>query len=81
MSIVGKKTNTDNQEINPYYLISDSNRLNFVYKVMFSSNEKRITSKEIQEESVNTEGWCSCIDGALTRENYINNIKQADFKM
>ena len=24
--------------------------------------------------------WCSCIDGALTKENYINSIKEAGFK-
>ena len=39
-----------------------------------------VTSKEVQAESVNAENWCSCIDGALTRENYINSIKQAGFQ-
>jgi arsenite methyltransferase len=31
-------------------------------------------------EDVNPEKWCSCIDGALTKENYINSIKEAGFK-
>jgi arsenite methyltransferase len=39
-----------------------------------------ITSKEVHGESVNTEDWCSCIDGALTKENYINCIKEAGFQ-
>ena len=38
-----------------------------------------VTSKEIEEDSVNTESWCSCIDGALTKENYIDSIKRAGF--
>ncbi len=39
-----------------------------------------VTSKEIQAEAVNAENWCSCIDGALTKENYIDSIKQAGFQ-
>jgi arsenite methyltransferase len=39
-----------------------------------------VTSKEVQAESVNAEDWCSCIDGALTKENYINSIKDAGFQ-
>ena len=39
-----------------------------------------VTSKEVYGESVNAEDWCSCIDGALTKENYINSIKQAGFQ-
>jgi arsenite methyltransferase len=38
-----------------------------------------VTSKEIDEKSVNVENWCSCIDGALTKANYIESIKQAGF--
>jgi arsenite methyltransferase len=33
-----------------------------------------VTSKEVGLESVNSEDWCSCIDGALTKENYIESI-------
>lgn len=39
-----------------------------------------VTSKEIQSDSVNSEEWCSCIDGALTRQNYIQSIRDAGFQ-
>jgi arsenite methyltransferase len=39
-----------------------------------------VTSKEIGLEEANTGDWCSCIDGALTSENYIDSIKKAGFK-
>ncbi len=38
-----------------------------------------VTSKEIDADSVNTDNWCSCIDGALTEENYIDSVKKAGF--
>jgi SAM-dependent methyltransferase len=38
-----------------------------------------VTSKEIDADSNNAENWCSCIDGALTKENYIDSIKKAGF--
>jgi arsenite methyltransferase len=38
-----------------------------------------VTSKEIDADSINTGNWCSCIDGALTKENYIQGIKKAGF--
>jgi arsenite methyltransferase len=39
-----------------------------------------VTSKEGHSDSVNAEKWCGCIDGALTRENYIQSIKDAGFR-
>ncbi|MGB7675400.1 MAG: methyltransferase domain-containing protein, partial [Nitrososphaeraceae archaeon] len=39
-----------------------------------------VTSKEVHGESISAENWCSCIDGALTKENYINSIKKAGFQ-
>ena len=39
-----------------------------------------VTNKEVHGESINSEDWCSCIDGALTKENYINNIREAGFE-
>ena len=39
-----------------------------------------VTSKEVNAKSVNAEDWCSCIDGALTKENYIKSIKDAGFQ-
>ena len=29
-----------------------------------------VTDREIDKDAVNPEKWCSCIDGALTKENY-----------
>jgi arsenite methyltransferase len=39
-----------------------------------------VTSREVLGEAVNADDWCSCIDGALTKENYINNMKEAGFQ-
>lgn len=38
-----------------------------------------VTSKEIDKDSIDVSNWCSCIDGALTKENYLDTIKQAGF--
>jgi hypothetical protein len=38
-----------------------------------------VTSKEIDADSINAENWCSCIDGALTKANYLDSIKKAGF--
>lgn len=57
-----------------------------VYRVLKKQGKGRIiiadlvTSKEIEGESVNTQDWCSCIDGALTKENYISSIEKAGFQ-
>ncbi|MER5176452.1 MAG: arsenite methyltransferase [Candidatus Nitrosocosmicus sp.] len=38
-----------------------------------------VTSKEIDKDSINAENWCSCIDGALTKDNYIESVQEAGF--
>ena len=38
-----------------------------------------VTDREIETAAANTEKWCSCIDGALTRENYLESIRKAGF--
>jgi arsenite methyltransferase len=40
-----------------------------------------VTDKKIADDtsSIDPDKWCSCIDGALTRENYIANIKKGGF--
>jgi arsenite methyltransferase len=39
-----------------------------------------VTDKQIENiSSIDPDKWCSCIDGALTKENYINSIYQAGF--
>jgi arsenite methyltransferase len=38
-----------------------------------------VTDREVDKNSVNVEKWCSCIDGALTKENYLDSIRKAGF--
>jgi arsenite methyltransferase len=38
-----------------------------------------VTSKEVDPDSVNSDKWCSCIDGALTKEHYLDSIRKAGF--
>jgi arsenite methyltransferase len=38
-----------------------------------------VTDKEVQSDSIDPEKWCSCVDGALTKENYLNSIRKAGF--
>jgi arsenite methyltransferase len=38
-----------------------------------------VTNREIDEDLVNLEKWCSCIDGALTKENYLDSIRKKGF--
>jgi arsenite methyltransferase len=39
-----------------------------------------VTDKEVSGDSIDSDKWCSCIDGALTKENYLENIKKAGFQ-
>ncbi len=40
-----------------------------------------VADKQIENtESIDTDKWCSCIDGTLTRQNYIASIRKAGFK-
>jgi arsenite methyltransferase len=39
-----------------------------------------VTDREINKDSINPEKWCSCIDGALTKKNYLDSIRKAGFK-
>ncbi len=38
-----------------------------------------VTSNEVGFESINSENWCDCIDGALAKEHYIDSIRKAGF--
>lgn len=38
-----------------------------------------VTSKEVDEKAINPENWCSCIDGALTKDNYVDAIRKGEF--
>jgi arsenite methyltransferase len=39
-----------------------------------------VTDKEVHENSIDSEKWCNCIDGALTKENYLESIRKAGFQ-
>jgi arsenite methyltransferase len=57
-----------------------------IYRILKKDGKGRIiiydlvTSKQVNGESINAEDWCSCIDGPLTKENYINSIQEAGFQ-
>jgi arsenite methyltransferase len=57
-----------------------------IYRILKKGGKGRmvisdlVTSKEVHSNSVNAEGWCGCIDGALTRQNYMQSIKDAGFQ-
>lgn len=39
-----------------------------------------VTDKEVHGDSVDSDKWCNCIDGALTKENYLDSIRKAGFQ-
>jgi ubiquinone/menaquinone biosynthesis C-methylase UbiE len=66
-----------------------SNKINSfkeVYRILKKEGKGRmvisdlITTKEISKDDINTNNWCSCIDGALTKENYLKSIRNAGFQ-
>jgi arsenite methyltransferase len=38
-----------------------------------------LTSREIEKTLVNEAKWCGCVDGALTKENYLDSVRKAGF--
>ena len=67
-------------------LTSDkTNTFKEVYRILKKGRKGRIiisdliTTKEIKD-GINPNNWCSCIDGALTKENYLKSITDANFK-
>jgi arsenite methyltransferase len=57
-----------------------------IYRILRSSGGRMVisdlaTSKEIDPESADSDKWCNCIDGALTKQNYIDSIRKAGFKV
>ena len=38
-----------------------------------------VTDKEVDAQSIDNAKWCSCIDGALTKEHYINSVRESGF--
>lgn len=39
-----------------------------------------VTDMELTSEQINSDQWCACIDGALTKENYLSCIREAGFE-
>src|ERR687897_1091270 len=39
-----------------------------------------VTDKEVSGDSIDSDKWCSCIDGTLTKENYLESIRKAGFQ-
>ena len=62
-----------------------TNTFKEIYRILKKDGEGRIiisdliTTKEIKD-NIDTNNWCSCVDGALTKENYIQSIKDAGFQ-
>lgn len=64
--------------------INKENTFREIYRILKSGKGKMVisdlvTSKEIDADSINIGNWCSCIDGALTKDNYIDSIKKSGF--
>jgi len=56
-----------------------------IYRILKNNGERMVISdlfidKDIDKDSVDAEKWCSCIDGALTKQNYLGSIRNAGFK-
>ncbi len=39
-----------------------------------------VADAEVAPSSISVEKWCSCLDGALTKEHYLDSIKKAGFQ-
>ncbi len=39
-----------------------------------------ITDTELSPKEINSDQWCECIDGALTKDNYLSCMRQAGFE-
>jgi SAM-dependent methyltransferase len=63
-----------------------TNTFKEIYRILKRNKNARmiisdlITTKEINNNNINFDNWCSCIDGALTKENYLQSIKDAGFQ-
>jgi ubiquinone/menaquinone biosynthesis C-methylase UbiE len=57
-----------------------------IYRILKNDGDSRmvisdlVTNIEIDKDAVDPEKWSSCIDGALTKQNYLQSIRKAGFK-
>ena len=71
INLTSNKTNTF-KEI--YHILKKNGKARMIISDL-------ITTKEIsKDDEINTNNWCSCIDGALTKENYLQSIRDAGFQ-
>ena len=63
-----------------------SNTFSEIYRILKPDGNGRmiisdlVTDRQIGDiSSVDPDKWCSCIDGALTKDNYISSIRKAGF--
>src|ERR671914_457601 len=62
-----------------------ANTFKEVYRILKAGQGRMVisdlvTDKEVHRDSVDSDKWCSCIEGALTKENYIDSIRKAGFE-
>jgi arsenite methyltransferase len=65
--------------------IDKVNAFREVYRVLKQGGGRMVisdlvTDSEVGPSSVSLEKWCSCLDGALTKEHYLDSIKKAGFQ-
>jgi arsenite methyltransferase len=65
--------------------INKENVFKEVYRILKNGGGRMVISDlvsdaEIAPSAANTEKWSSCIDGALTKEHYLDSIKKAGFQ-
>jgi arsenite methyltransferase len=63
-----------------------TNTFKEVYRILKKDGKGRMiisnlkTTKEISKDNINTDRWCSCIDDALTKENYLKSMRNTGFQ-
>ena len=68
--------NLTNNKINTFKEVYRILKPNGIGRMIISD---LVTDKEIDRKSIDPDKWCSCIDGALTKENYLDSIRMAGF--
>ena len=68
--------NLTNNKINTFKEVYRIPKPNGIGRMIISD---LITDMEIDKKSIDPDKWCSCIDGALTKEHYLDSIRMAGF--
>jgi arsenite methyltransferase len=56
-----------------------------IYRILKNEGGRMVISdlvadRQVERDAVDAEKWCSCIDGVLTKKNYLDSIRKAGFK-